>query len=142
MTRRAGYQPVRDSHGLIVDPLASYPAYVKAMEFYEHADEDTDRLMGDPRGRVIAAQLIEAAGSICANFEEGYGRGTTAEFVHRLRIATGEAREARGWYYRSRRFLPQDLVTRRAAEADEVIALLASTISGLEGRGKGPATPR
>jgi hypothetical protein len=51
-----------------------------------------------------------------------------------LHIATGEAREARGWYRRAAKFLPADLVEKRVAEADEVIALLTSTIRGLERR--------
>jgi four helix bundle protein len=31
--------------------------------------------MKDIRGRAIAEQLIRSVGSICANIEEGYGRG-------------------------------------------------------------------
>jgi four helix bundle protein len=104
------------------------------MEFYERVSEDTDRLMGDPRAREIACQLIRAAGSVSANFEEGYGRATTIEFIHRSRIATGEARETRGWYFRAKRFLPEDLIAARTREASEVIALLVSTIKGLERR--------
>ncbi len=131
---RKGYRPARDADGLIVDPLASYPAYVKAMAFYRKVADDTDRLMTDPRGRVIASQVIKAAGSVCANFEEGYGRGTTNEFVHRLRIAAGEARETRGWYYRSEKFLPRELIETRVREASEVIALLVSMIKSLDRR--------
>ena len=115
-----------------VDPLNRYPAYVKAMAFYEHVADDTDRMMSDPRSKSIACQLFNAASSIGANFEEGYGRGTTPEFIHRLHIATGEAREARGWYRRAARFLPPELAARRAAEADEAIAPLTATIRGLE----------
>ncbi len=96
---------MRDGQGRITDPLASYKAYTRAQAFYPVVADDTDALMHDPRGVRIACQLIDAAGSMCANFEEGYGRATTAEFIHRLRIALGEARETRGWYERSRKFL-------------------------------------
>lgn len=119
---------------LIADPLASYPAYVKAMEFYAHVASDTDRMMGDLRSREIAAQMIRSAGSVCASFEEGYGRGTSAEFAHRLRISLGEARETLGWYRRSTKWLPAAVVQERARQADEVIALLVSTLAGLERR--------
>ncbi len=119
---------------LITDPLASYPAYVKAMELYEKVADDTDRLMGDVRSQRIAAQIIASAGSTCACFEEGYGRGTTPEFLHRLRIGMGEARETLGWYRRSRKFLPAELIEQRIRECDEVLALLASTIGGLQRR--------
>ncbi|MBI4722937.1 MAG: four helix bundle protein [Candidatus Stahlbacteria bacterium] len=89
------------------DPLMKYPAYVKALEFYEYIVEDIKTLMKDVRGCEIARQLIKAGGSISANFEEGYGRGTTQEFIHRLRISTGEARECRGWYIRAKGLLSE-----------------------------------
>lgn len=123
-----------DRRDYIANPLVSYPAYCKAMEFYRRVADDTDLMMRDFRGREIAAQMIRSAGSVCANFEEGYGRGTTAEFLHRLRISTGEARETMGWYQRSFKFLPETLIQARLNEANEVIALLVSTIAGLERR--------
>jgi len=118
------------------DPLLRYPAYVKALEFYDHVLEDTDLLIHDPRGEIIARQMVRSAGSISANFEEGYGQGTTAEFLHALRIANGEARETKGWYRRARRFLPRDLIERRMQEADQVIALISSMIDALKKRAK------
>jgi len=113
------------------DPLSRYPAYVKASEFFDKVMDDTELLLRDIRGREIAKQVIRSAGSISANFEEGYGRGTTKEFIHHLRIANGEARETKGWYRRAKRFIPEDLMTNRTKEIDEVIALISSTIKGL-----------
>jgi four helix bundle protein len=118
--------------GPVDDPLLRYPAYVKALEFYAHALEDTDLLIRDPRGEIIAKQMVRSSGSISANFEEGYGQGTTPEFLHVLRLANGEARETKGWYRRAKRFLPKDLIDRRMEEADEVIALLSSMIGSLK----------
>ncbi len=40
--------------GLITDPLASYPAYVKALEYYDRVADDTDLMMKEPRARTIA----------------------------------------------------------------------------------------
>jgi four helix bundle protein len=114
------------------DPLLRYPAYVKALEFYDHVLEDTDLLIRDPRGEIIAKQMVRSSGSISANFEEGYGQGTTPEFLHALRIANGEARETKGWYRRAKRFLPQNLIERRMDEADQVIALFSSMIGSLK----------
>ena len=68
--------------------------------------EDTDLLIRDLRGEIVAKQMVRSSGSISANFEEGYGQGTTPEFIHALRIANGEARATKGWYRRSKRFLP------------------------------------
>ncbi len=114
------------------DPLLRYPAYVKALEYYDRVMDDTDLLIRDPRGESIAKQMVRSSGSISANFEEGYGQGTTPEFLHSLRIANGEARETKGWYRRSKRFMPKELIERRMQEGDEVIALISSMIGSLK----------
>lgn len=118
----------------MVDPLLNYPLYLKALEFFKNVMKDTDLLMRDIRGREIARQVVRSAGSISANFEEGYGRGSTKEFSYHLRISRGEARETKGWYLRAKKFLPEELVTKRTGEIDEIIALLVSTIQNLEGK--------
>lgn len=41
------------------DPLWEFQVYPKALFLADLAWEDTDRMMKDPRGRVIARQLIE-----------------------------------------------------------------------------------
>jgi four helix bundle protein len=114
------------------DPLMRYPFYVKALEFYDRVMEDTDRRIADERWRVIVRQLVRSAGSISANIEEGYGRGTSREFAHRLKIARGEAQESRGWYRRAKKFLPAELIIQRRQEASEIIALLTANINTLE----------
>ncbi len=118
------------------DPLLRYPAYVKALEYYDRVLDDTDLLLHDPRADTIARQMVRSGGSISANFEEGYGQGTTAEFVHALRISNGEARETKGWYRRAKRFLPKELIECRMKEGDEVIALISSMIKSLRNKGK------
>jgi four helix bundle protein len=116
------------------DPLLRYPYYVKALALYDCVVADTDRFLKDERWRVIAMQLVRAAGSIAANIEEGYGRGTPQEFVHRLRIARGEAYESSGWYRRAARFLPVDLIRDRRHQLGEIIALLTANIKTLEAK--------
>lgn len=116
------------------DPLLRYPAYVKALELFDCVMDDSDLLMHDPRGEVIMRQIIRSASSISANFEEGYGQGTTPEFIHSLRISNGEARETQGWYRRSKRFLPGELIQKRMQEVDEVIALNSSMIKSLKNK--------
>ena len=121
-----------DDGGELPDPLQRYPYYVKALAFYDAVIEDTERRILDERWLVVVRQLVRAAGSISANIEEGYGRGTPQEFVHRLKIARGEAIESSGWYRRARRFLPAELVSQRRREAGEIIALLTANIVTLE----------
>ncbi len=114
------------------DPLANYPAYLRALVFFDAACRDSDRLMADPRGREIARQLIRAAGSVSANFEEGYGRGTARDFAYHLKLSRGEARECKGWYWRGRRWLGESLTELRMRDADELIGMLVSVIGGVE----------
>lgn len=118
------------------DPLMRYPFYVKALAFYEHVMEDTERRIADERWKVIVKQLVRSAGSISANIEEGYGRGTSQEFAYRLKIARGEAYECGGWYRRSAKFLPRDLIAARRKEAGEIVALLTANINTLEAKAK------
>ena len=118
------------------DPLLKYPFYVKACTLYEDMMEDSESLGQDYRGREISRQLVRSSGSISANIEEGYGRGTGKEFIYFLTVACGSARETRGWYKRSKRFLETGLIETRMGQTDEIIALLVTTIKTLKQGGK------
>lgn len=106
------------------DPLWQFQAYQKAVLLYDLAWEDCERLRKDLRGRAVAQQLIRSAGSVCANIEEGFGRGYGREYAYFLRVALGSAREMRGWYYRARKLLAAEVVAHRMALTDEIIAIL------------------
>jgi len=95
------------------DPLWRMEAYRLALFLYDLAWEDCGQLMKDRRGRVIADQLIRSAGSICANIEEGYGRGFGRQFAQFLGYSLGSTRETRGWYYRGRKLLLPEVVRHR-----------------------------
>ncbi len=110
------------------DPLWKFRVYPKALYLFELVWQDCAILVKDPRGRAIAEQLIRSAGSICANIEEGYGRGYGKEFSHFLRISMGSARESRGWYYRAHHLLPREVLEHRLTLLDEIIAMLAPNI--------------
>jgi four helix bundle protein len=75
------------------DPLWNFEVYPKALLLADLAWEDCGKLVKDNRGCKIAAQLIDSAGSISANIEEGYGRGYGLDYSRFLRIALGSARE-------------------------------------------------
>ncbi len=122
------------------DPLWQFQVYPKALFLFDLAWEDTERMMKDPRGRVIATQLIRSVSSICANLEEGHGRGFGAENAYFQRVALGSAREARGWYYRGRRFLSPEVLRHRFQLLDEIIASLV--LSSQEQRQRGRAKTR
>ena len=111
------------------DPLWSTEAYRKALFLHDLAWEDCERLMRDPRGRALTGQLVEAAGSISANLEEGFGRGFSKDRDYFLRVSVGSGRETRGGYYRNRRLIPLEVLEHRLNLASEVVALLVTELS-------------
>ncbi len=78
------------------DPLENYPVYTKSIEFFDCMWDYTEILMKDIRGREITKQLVRSSESISANIEEGYGRGSTKEFLYFLRVSRGSVREIKG----------------------------------------------
>ncbi|HEY4688725.1 MAG TPA: four helix bundle protein [Anaerolineae bacterium] len=110
------------------DALWQFNVYPKALFLYDLLWEDCRRMMKDVRGRAITEQIIRSAGSICANIEEGYGRGFGAEFAYFLRVSLGSARETRGWYYRACRLLPKEALQHRMQLLDEIIGGLVNAI--------------
>lgn len=110
-------------------PLWGFGAYPKSSFIYELAWCDCESLMRDSRGRAIVEQLIRSAGSICANIEEGYGRGFGRDYAHFFGYALGSARETQGWYFRARHLLSSAVLESRLALIDEIIALLVRAIN-------------
>lgn len=106
------------------DVLWQFKVYPKTAFLYDLLWEDCERLMKDVRGEAIVKQIIRSGGSICANIEEGFGRGFGADFAYFLRIALGSARETRGWYQRARRLLPPEVLQHRMELLDEIISAL------------------
>lgn len=111
------------------DPLWKFNVYPKALFAFDLAWNDCEKLLKDIRGKEIARQLIRSVGSISANIEEGYGRGYGKDYAFRLRIAMGEAREARSWYWKAPQLLPSDILDHRMKLLSDIIAMIAPNIS-------------
>jgi four helix bundle protein len=75
---------------------------------------------------------VRSLDSVCANIEEGYGRGFGKEFPQHLRIARGEARESMGRYERCRHLLSAAVVAQRVAILNHIIGGLTKTLSSIE----------
>ena len=103
--------------------------YRKALFLYDLLWEDCDKLSADRRGKAIVDQIIRSTGSISANIEEGHGRGFGKEYGYFLRVAAGSARETKGWYWRRRNLLPQNVLDHRLSLLDETIGLLITEIN-------------
>lgn len=116
------------------DRLESFGIYNVACELFEQFWADSEVLVKDFRGRELAKQQVRSLDSICANIEEGYGRGFGKELPQHLKIARGEARESLGRYRRCRHLLPSDLIDRRVESLDHIIGGLTKTINTIETR--------
>ena len=90
--------------------------------------QDVTALYRDPRTRSLADQLCRALGSISANIEEGYSRGTGRDRARFWEYALGSARESRGWYYKARHVLGADASLQRMKLITSVIRLLLTMV--------------
>ncbi len=122
--------------GIKREPVWSFVGYRKALFLCELAWDDCGKMAGDRRGRAIAEQLIRSCGSICANIEEGNGRGFGRERNWFFRVALGSARESKGWYWRARHLLGSAVLDQRLALSDEVIALLVTELANQQNRAR------
>lgn len=105
-----------------------------ALQLWDECWKDTDSMKNDLKGREIVKQLIRSVGSVSANIEEGYGRGNQKEYPHFLKIARGSAREAKGWYTKSKFLLDNKLIENRCQILNEIGAMLTKSIETLENK--------
>ena len=103
-------------------------AYRLALFIADTGWHDVTRLSKDVRTRGISDQLFRSLGSISANIEEGYSRGTGRDRARFYEYALGSARESRGWYFKARHLLGEDVVTHRMAILASIIRLLLTMV--------------
>ena len=114
------------------DRLESFGIYRLACQLFDEFWSDSEILGKDYRGRELSKQQVRSLDSICANIEEGYGRGFGKELPQHMKIARGEARESKGRYVRCRYLLPEDLIAQRLAMLDRIIGGLTQSINTIE----------
>jgi len=118
------------------DRLESFGIYKVARQVFDEFWDDSEILSKDFRGRELAKQQTRSLDSVCANIEEGYGRGFGKELPQHLKIARGEARESLGRYERCRHLLPLNVIQQRSTALNRVIGGLTKTINTIENRRK------
>ena len=111
------------------EPVWKFAGYRKALFLSELLWLDTDAWLSDPRGRANAQQIVSSIGSISANIEEGFGRGYGKQLLQFYTYALASARESKGWFFRSRRFLSPESLSHRLGLCDEIIALLIDELN-------------
>lgn len=116
------------------DRLESFGIYQLAEQLFDDFWRDAEVLEKDFRGRELARQQVRSLDSVCANIEEGFGRGFGKELPQHLKIARGEARESLGRYKRCHFLLPHETINQRVAALDHIIGGITKTITTIEGR--------
>lgn len=120
------------------DRLESFRIYRLARDVFDAFWEDSESLGKDYRGRELVKQQIRSLDSVCANMEEGFGRGFGKELPQHLKIARGEARESRGRFERCNHLLPPEVIAHRVASLNRIIGGLTKTIQTIENRPRQP----
>ena len=103
------------------DPLWSFRVYRAALYAAAIGDEDASWLSRQRRSAHRVEQLSRAVDSISANIAEGYSRGFVKERARFYEYALGSAREARDWYYKLRRDLPDEVLVARLTLLTRII---------------------
>ncbi len=89
---------------------------------------DVSKLSKDVRTKSLSNQLYRAMGSVSANLEEGYSKKSGRDRARFYEYSLGSARESRGWYYRARHVLGEEVSTHRISLLSEVIKMLLKIV--------------
>ena len=116
------------------DQLESFGIYQIARRLFDDFWADSEIWMKGYRGRELMKQQARSLDSVCANIEEGFGRGFGKELPQHLKIARGEARESRGRYERCNHPLPIEINSQRTSVLSRIIGGLTKTIQTIENR--------
>ena len=111
------------------DPTWKVEVYRMGLYLGALAWRDAERLIGDPRGAVVAGQLMRSAASIAANVAEGYGRRSPKDRAKFHEYALGSAGETRGWYLTTVDLIGKNTIDERLATLLSVTRLLLTMIS-------------
>ncbi len=103
---------------------------VKLVKFAAGVVNIASDLPRDPAGRHIATQVIRSATGSGANYEEARGAESVRDFVHKLRIADKEMREAKYWLNVIASCWPGHaaIAGELTRDANELVAILSSSI--------------
>ena len=110
------------------DSLWKVTAYRLALFLGDLGWQDVTKLMKDRRTIGLSDQLYRALGSISGNIEEGYSRGTGKDRSRFYEYSLGSARESRGWYYKGRYILGENVIHHRLQLLSEIIRLLLTMV--------------
>lgn len=88
-------------------------------------------------GRHIADQLLRSATSVAANYAEASEAESTADFVHKMKVAMKELKESRVWLIFASRLTPCEAVESLRAESRELLLMVGKSINTASARMQG-----
>ncbi|HTW90171.1 MAG TPA: four helix bundle protein [bacterium] len=97
----------------------------------------SNRMGRTASGRYLANQLVRAACSAGANYQESRGAESRADFVHKMHIVLKELREAHYWLtlVERSRLVTGECVTSLVGEANELVSILVRALVTAKSRG-------
>jgi four helix bundle protein len=110
------------------DLLWKVEAYRLALFLADLTWRDVMKLTTDRRMFGLSDQLYRAVGSISANISEGYSRSSGKDRVRFYEYALGSARESRGWFYKGRHVLGENVAQHRMRLVTQIIRLLLTMV--------------
>jgi four helix bundle protein len=116
------------------DMLWRTEVYRQALFLGDLSWYDTRKIVQDRSLMSLADQLYRAAGSISANISEGYSRASGKEQARFYEYALGSAREARDWYFKSRRVIGLTVMHHRLNLLTEIIRQLLVMVPKYRGK--------
>lgn len=88
-------------------------------------------------GRHVGDQLLRSATSVAANYAEASEAESTADFVHKMKVAMKELKESRVWLIFASRLAPCKAVESLRAESKELLLMVGKSINTASARMQG-----
>ena len=123
------------------DALWKMEVYRLALFAGDIAWPDVTKLMQDRRTLSLSDQVYRAVGSVSANYSEGYSRSSRKDQVRFYEYALGSAREARGWYWKGRPALGENVAIHRIQLLTHIVRHLLNIIPAERGYALHEAPP-
>jgi four helix bundle protein len=88
-------------------------------------------------GRHVGDQLLRSATSVAANYAEASEAESTADFVHKMKVAMKELKESRVWLIFASRLAPCEAVESLRAESRVLLLMVGKSINTASARMQG-----
>ena len=115
------------------DSLWTVEAYRLSLFLADISWRDAKTLSANHCTRSLSDQLYRSVGSMSANIEEGYSKQSSKDRARFYEYALGSARESRGWYYKGRHVIGEEVAEHRMEFTTQIIRLLIKMIPDQRG---------